>query len=203
MFCWRVSAWESHFRGEEVGILAQGKPYVLTAFVCLGFFPLWLKKLEIRISLGRSAVCFNGTQMGPKTNHPLAGLGWRPSRAIKAPLCGVVTPRCCSPGPPWKGAGPTLASHYHSLCTPRRKKAPSDITEAFPGLCCAVLLPHPPLLLSRAAGFEQHRATPSPVCPPRGLGWEELASVSSVIPAALAPRSLFLALSSFPNRFPK
>lgn len=41
MFWWRASSQENHFQRENMGILAQGKPYVVTAFIFLGFFLLW------------------------------------------------------------------------------------------------------------------------------------------------------------------
>lgn len=102
--------------------------------------------------------------------------------------------------PPWKGAGLTLASHYHSLCTPPRKKTPSDITESFPGLCFAVLLPHPPLLLGRAAGLEQ-RAIPHPCAPQGGWGGKNWLAfpLSSLLPSPPDLSSWHLA--HFPTDF--
>lgn len=59
MFWWRVSTQGSHFQGENMRTLAQGKPYVLTAFIFLFFFfsfLFWLEKLEIQKPLKRQAV---------------------------------------------------------------------------------------------------------------------------------------------------
>lgn len=61
VFWWRASSHDSHFQRENMGIMAQGKPYVLTAFIFLGFFLLWLKKLEVQTPLGRQAFFFDGT----------------------------------------------------------------------------------------------------------------------------------------------
>lgn len=52
MLWWRVRAWESHFQGEEVGMLAQEKRDALPAFVDLGSSLLWLKQLEAQNPLG-------------------------------------------------------------------------------------------------------------------------------------------------------
>lgn len=49
-----------------MGTSTQGKPYVLTPFIFLGFFLLWFLKLEIQRAFRRQPVCFNGTQIDLK-----------------------------------------------------------------------------------------------------------------------------------------
>lgn len=52
-----MSTQGSHFQGEDMRTLAQEKPYVLTAFIFLGFFFYYgLKSLEIQKPLERQAV---------------------------------------------------------------------------------------------------------------------------------------------------
>lgn len=170
--------------------MAQRKPSVLTAFVFLGFFLWWLKKLEVQ-TLGRVEACFHGIQMDPKTIHPPADLGWRPNGAMKLFCAGPQRCLMLQPAPHFgrafvqsgllHGSLQVITAHF---CTPRsisRKEDtlrcwiwPLSPSVSFPGLCFAALLPPPLPLLSRAAWVGVALDAHSPGCFPRsrcGKDW--------------------------------
>lgn len=134
-----------------------------------------------------------------KPSAPRASLGWRPNRAIKAPLCGVITPRCCSPlgrvlVQPWQVITihcARLPERKHPQTSPSRFQA-----SALPSSCPT----RPPLLLSSAAGLEE-RATPHPCAPQGGWGGKNWPAfpLSSLLPSPPDLSSWHLA--HFPTDF--